>query len=64
VAMAMAGLRPTFEPQNPVTQLMENTKTGKMKDEILDEKILSAIIEMKIKLEKIPDFLQDWAYVT
>ena len=29
-----------------------------MKDEILDEKILSAIIEMRIKLEKIPDFLQ------
>ena len=57
VAMALAHLQPLFEANNPVTQLMEDTRTGKMKAEILDEKVLSAIIEMKIVLEKIPDFL-------
>jgi ferredoxin len=57
VAMAMAHLHPTFEPNNPVTQLMEDTVTGKMKPEVLDEKVLSAIIEMKTTLERIPDFL-------
>lgn len=58
VTMTLAPLRPFFEPQNPVTQLMEDQKTGKMKEEILDEKVLSAIIEMKIPLERIPAILQ------
>lgn len=58
VAMKLALLQPIFEPNNPVTQLMEDTKTGKIKADVLNEKILSAIIEMKIKLERIPDFLQ------
>ena len=58
VATAMARLQPTFEANNPVTQLMEDTETGKMKAEVLDEKVLSAIIEMKTKLERIPEFLR------
>jgi ferredoxin len=58
VAMALAPLKPYFEPQNPVTQLMEDPGTGKMKEEILGEKVLSAIIEMKVKLESIPDVLR------
>lgn len=57
VAMALAHLQPDFEPFNPVTQLMEDTKTGKMKEEVLDEKVLSAIIEVKTKLEEIPEYL-------
>ncbi len=58
IAMALAPLEPHFEPYNPVTQLMEDPKTGKMREEILDEKVLSAIIEVKTKLEKIPDYLE------
>jgi ferredoxin len=58
IAMALAPLEPQFEPFNPVTQLMVDTKTGKMKDEVLDEKVLSAIIEVKTRLEKIPDYLK------
>jgi NAD-dependent dihydropyrimidine dehydrogenase PreA subunit len=58
VAMALARLKPQFEKENPVTQLMVDTGTGKMKDEILNEKVLSAIIEIKTELERIPDFLQ------
>lgn len=58
VAMALARLSPEFEAKNPVTQLMEDTKTGKIKKEVLNEKVLSAIIEAKIKLERIPDFLK------
>ncbi len=58
VAMALASLHPDFEPFNPVTQLMQDPKIGKMKEEVLDEKVLSAIIEVKTKLEKIPDYLQ------
>jgi len=58
VAMALARLQPIFEPQNPLTQLMKSPKTGEIQDEVLDEKVLSAIIEMKIKLESLPHFLQ------
>ena len=58
IAMALAPLEPDFEPYNPVTQLMNDTKTGELKEEILDEKVLSAIIEVKTKLEKIPLYLQ------
>jgi ferredoxin len=58
VAMALAQIHPAFEAQNPVTQLMEDSRTGKIKEEVLNEKVLSAIIEMKTKLERIPEFLQ------
>jgi hypothetical protein len=58
VAMALARLSPEFEKKNPVTQLMEDTGTGKIKNEVLNEKVLSAIIEIKINLERIPDFLR------
>ncbi len=57
VAMALAKLKPHFEKENPVTQLMVDTETGKMKEEILNEKVLSAIIEIKTRLNRIPEFL-------
>ena len=57
VAMALTPLEPEYEPFNPVTQLMEDAKTGKIKKEVLDEKVLSAIIEAKTKLERIPEYL-------
>lgn len=58
IAMAVAPLQPAFEPNNPVTQLMEDPTTGQIVEEVLDEKVLSAIIEMKTRLERIPDLLQ------
>ena len=58
VAIALVPLGPFFEPKNPVTQLLEDPKTGKIKGEVLGEKVLSAIIEMKTPLERIPEILQ------
>ncbi len=58
VAMTLAKLKPHFERENPVTQLMVDTETGKMKEEILNEKVMSAIIEIKTSLERVPEFLQ------
>lgn len=57
VAMALAVLGPEFEEENPVTLLMVDKKTGQMRSDIRDEKVLSAIIEFKTGLEKIPTFL-------
>lgn len=57
VAMAIAPSGITFEKQNPVTGLMADPQTGKMKDEILNEKVLTAIVEGTIPVEKIESLL-------
>jgi hypothetical protein len=44
--------------EESVTQLMENQETGKVRDDVLNEKVFSAIIEMKTELERIPEFLR------
>ncbi|MFC1912273.1 DUF362 domain-containing protein [Chloroflexota bacterium] len=46
-----------FEPQNPLTFLMEDVKTGELKEDILNEKVLSAIIECLFPIEKLKDIL-------
>ena len=44
-ALAQAGVR--FEPKNPVTSLMTDQAAGTLPEEILGEKLLSAIVEIK-----------------
>jgi len=46
-----------FEPKNPVTFLMENKKTGKLKEEVLNEKVLSAIIECMFPIGKFKEIM-------
>ncbi|MGI6450703.1 MAG: 4Fe-4S dicluster domain-containing protein [Desulfitobacteriia bacterium] len=53
VFKALARLGVEFEPQNPLTGLLANKKTGEMNPEVLNEKVLSAIIEMVIPLEMV-----------
>src|SRR5215813_12030173 len=55
-ALAQMGIE--FEPKNPVTHMMTDKKTGKMRDDILGEKILSAIVEFKTRLENVPEVLR------
>lgn len=54
IAMAVAKLGVQFEPVNPTTSMMADKKTGKFKPELLNEKVLSAIIEFCVKLEQLP----------
>ncbi len=56
-AQVMAKLGVKFEPKNPVTFLMEDVTTGKIKEEVLNEKVLSAIIECVFPIEKLKDVL-------
>jgi ferredoxin len=58
IAMAMAKLDVEFERQNPTTSLMSDVKTGKFKAEVLNEKVLSAIIEFSVPLEKLDKVLE------
>jgi hypothetical protein len=46
-----------FEPKNPVTILMEDPKTGKIKQDVLNEKALSAIIECLYPIEKFEEIM-------
>ncbi len=41
-----------LEPYNPLTQLIVNKDTGELRQDILKEKVLSAIIEFNIPIER------------
>ncbi len=57
VAMAVARLGVTFEPHNPVTFLMTDKLTGKLREDVLDEKVLSAIVEFEIQVDRVDQAL-------
>ncbi len=54
-ALAAAGIE--FEAKNPVTHMMTDKTKGKLRDDILNEKILSAIVEFKTQVENVPSVL-------
>jgi hypothetical protein len=56
--MALAELGTEFEAQNPVTMLMESQATGRLPQEVLGEKVLSAIIELETTLDRLPEYLR------
>lgn len=58
IAQAVARLNVEFEKNNPVTSMMSDPTTGKFKDELLNEKVLSAIIEFGVKLEQLPELFR------
>jgi hypothetical protein len=53
MTMALAKLGVTFEAKNPITHLMTDTATGELKQDLLNEKILSAIVEIKTTLSDV-----------
>ena len=61
-ALAKEGV--TFEKNNPITHLMTDNSTGDLRHDILDEKILSAIVEIKTTIEQVErvlDLVEDVA---
>jgi len=58
MTMALAPLPVSFEPKNPVFSLIADPATGAIRGDILDEKVLSAIVELKTQLEHVPRVLQ------
>ena len=57
IAMALSKIGVEHEPANPVTFLMTDKATGKMQDEVLGEKVLSAIIEFIVPQAKVVQVL-------
>jgi ferredoxin len=58
VTRALAELGVEFEPNNPVSSLMSDPTRGLLRKDILDEKILSAIVEIKTDLAEVPSVLK------
>ena len=58
VTMALAKVGMKFAKENPVTANMVDRATGKMNPEILDERVMSAIVEGTISIEKLADVIK------
>lgn len=54
-ALAAAGAQ--FETNNPVTHLMADRSRGMLRPDILNEKVLSAIVELKTTIDRVECFL-------
>ena len=58
ISAALAKLGVEFEPNNPLTALMVDTRTGTINPEVLNEKVLSAILEFKISNDRLKEMLE------
>jgi len=55
-ALAEAGV--SFEKKNPVTSLMSDVPTGTIREDIQNEKVLSAIVEIKVPVERTEEAIR------
>ena len=58
MTQALAKAKVPFEKKNPLTLLMSDTSTGTLREDILDEKILSAIVEIKVDISRTEEIVQ------
>jgi hypothetical protein len=58
IAAPFARLGVEFEPLNPLTSLMEDTKKAIFKKEVKNERVLSAIIEFLIEPSQLGDLMR------
>jgi len=58
VCRALAKTTVEFQQENPVTVLMSDSHLGILRDDILNEKVLSCILEFKTDIEKMPEILK------
>lgn len=55
-ALARAGV--SFEKKNPITSLMSDVSTGTLRDDIMNEKLMSAIVEIKVPVERTEEVVR------
>jgi hypothetical protein len=54
---ALAQANVSFEKKNPITSLMSDVKSGTLRADILDEKVMSAIVEIKVPVERTEEII-------
>src|SRR5687768_16140405 len=55
-ALAQAGVE--FEKKNPITSLMSDVKSGTLREDIMGEKLMSAIVEIKVPVERTEEIIR------
>jgi hypothetical protein len=55
---ALARADVSFEKKNPVTSLMSDVSQGRIREDILGEKVLSAIVEIKVPVERTEEIIR------
>lgn len=58
VTQALAQANVPFEKKNPMTLLMSDVATGTLKEDILNEKVLSAIVEIKVPVARVEEIVR------
>lgn len=64
VSSALAALGVNFEPCNPLTALFSDRSTGKIRDDVKGERVLSAIVEIETEIGKLKSVLETLREVT
>ncbi len=57
VSRALTKMSVEFQPENPLTTLISDVKTGEIRADVLNEKVMSCILEFKTDIAKMPDIL-------
>ncbi|MGE5618564.1 MAG: DUF362 domain-containing protein [Sphingomonadaceae bacterium] len=57
MTMALAKIGVNFEPNNPLTFLMVDTATGRIRDDVKGERVLSAIVEFETEPAKLAEIV-------
>lgn len=58
MSTALAALGVKIQPKNPVTAMMSDVETGTIREDILDEKVLSAILEITVPVERTEEIIR------
>jgi hypothetical protein len=58
MSWALADANVSFEKKNPITSLMTDVKTGTLREDILNEKVMSAILEIKVPVERSEEVIR------
>jgi hypothetical protein len=58
MTQALAAANVPFEKKNPLTLLMSDVATGTLNQEVLDEKVLSAIVEIKVTVGRVEEVIR------
>ena len=55
---ALAEAKVSFEKKNPITSLMTDVATGTIREDIMDEKVMSAIVEIKVTVDRTEEIIR------
>ncbi|MCU1330737.1 MAG: dissimilatory sulfite reductase (desulfoviridin), alpha/beta subunit, partial [Bryobacterales bacterium] len=55
---ALGKAKVAFEKKNPITSLMTDTSLGTLREDILNEKVMSAIVEIKVTVDRAEEIIR------